>query len=94
MILIHCKSGGRAKANLAKFIEKGFKNAFALDGWTAFDAKGYIGAAKISANTEQLKPEAWQAKMQGTIGKDYYVVDARDKSEFEAGHIKGALNFV
>jgi len=93
VILIHCKSGGRAKANLAKFIEKGFKNTFALDGWTAFDDKGYMGAGKITANTEQLKPEAWQAKMQGTIGKDYFVVDARDKSEFEAGHIKGALNF-
>jgi len=31
--------------------------------------------------------------MVGTIGKDYYVIDARDKSEFEAGSIKGALNF-
>lgn len=93
VILVHCKSGGRVKANLAKFHEKGYKNAFGLDGWTAFDAKGYIGAAKITANTEQVKPEAWQAKMKGTIGKDYYVIDVRDKSEYDAGHIKDALNF-
>lgn len=93
VILVHCKSGGRVKANLAKFLEKGYVNAFGLDGWTAFDAKGIVGAAKITANTEQLKPDAWKAKMQGTIGKDYFVIDARDKSEFEAGHLKNALNF-
>lgn len=93
VLLIHCKSGLRAKANLAKFIEKGYKNTYALDGWTAFDAKGYIGAAKITAASEQLKADAWQAKMVGTIGKDYFVIDARDKAEFEAGHLKGALNF-
>lgn len=93
VILVHCKSGARAKANLAKFLEKGYVNTFALDGWTAFDAKGYIGAAKITANTDQLKADAWKAKMQGTICKDYFVIDVRDKSEFEAGHIKGALNF-
>lgn len=93
VLLIHCKSGVRAKANLAKFLEKGYKNTYALDGWTVFDAKGYIGAAKITASSEQLKADAWQAKMVGTIGKDYFVIDARDKSEFEAGHIKGALNF-
>lgn len=93
LILVHCKSGGRVKANIAKFTEKGFTNVFGLNAWTSFDDKGYMGGAKITANTEQLKPEAWQAKMQGTIGKDYYVVDVRDKSEYDAGHIKGALNF-
>lgn len=93
VLLVHCKSGGRVKANIAKFTEKGFTNVFGLDAWTAFDNKGYMAATKITANTEQLKPEAWQAKMQGEIGKDYYVVDVRDKSEYDAGHIKGALNF-
>lgn len=93
VVLVHCKSGGRAKANLAKFLEKGYVNTFALDGWTAFDAKGFIGVASITANNEQLKPDAWQAKMQGSIGRDFFVIDARDKSEFEAGHMKDALNF-
>lgn len=93
VLLVHCKSGGRVKANLAKFLEKGYTKAFGLDGWTSFDAKGYIGAATITANTEQLKPDAWKAKMQGNIGKDYFVLDVRDKSEFEAGHMKDALNF-
>lgn len=93
LILIHCKSGGRVKANLAKFLDKGYTNAYGLVGWTAFDSKGYMGCANISANTEQLKPEAWQAKMQGTAGQDYYIVDVRDQSEFEAGHMQGALNF-
>lgn len=93
VLLIHCKSGVRAKANLAKFVEKGYVNTYALDGWTAFDAKGYMGAAKITASSEQLKADAWQAKMVGTIGKDYFVIDVRDKTEFETGHIKDALNF-
>ncbi|BAE85681.1 rhodanese-like domain-containing protein [Desulfitobacterium hafniense] len=93
VVLVHCKSGGRAKKNLQAFLDKGYVNAFALDGWTAFDAKGYFGATKITASSEQLKPDAWVAKMQGTIGKEYYVLDARDKSEYDAGHIEGALNF-
>ncbi len=93
VLLIHCKSGGRAKKNMQAFLDKGYTNVFVLDAWTAFDTKGYFGAAKIDANSEQLKPDAWVAKMQGTIGKDYYVVDVRDKSEYDAGHIEGALNF-
>lgn len=93
VILIHCKSGGRAKANLAKFIEKGYVNAFALDGWTAFDTKGYMGAASINPNKEQLKPDAWTAKMEGKIGEDYFIMDVRDKKEYDAGHMEGALNY-
>ncbi|AGA68768.1 Rhodanese-related sulfurtransferase [Desulfitobacterium dichloroeliminans LMG P-21439] len=93
VVLIHCKSGGRAKKNLQAFLDKGYVNTFALDGWTAFDTKGYFGATKITGSSEQLKPDAWVAKMQGTIGKDYYVVDARDKAEYDKGHIEGALNF-
>jgi|GEM_PF-3458982 len=92
-ILIHCKSGGRAKKNLQTFLDKGYVNAYVLDGWTAFDDKGYMGAAKINASNEQLKPDAWVAKMVGTVGKDYYILDVRDKSEYDAGHIQGALNF-
>jgi len=92
-ILIHCKSGKRSKDNLAIFIDKGYTNTFALAGWTVFDAKGFFQAAAIDPNTEQLKPDAWQAKMQGTIGQDYFVLDVRDKEEYEAGHIEGALNF-
>jgi rhodanese-related sulfurtransferase len=57
VLLIHCKSGGRAKANAAKFIEAGFTNVFVLDGWTAFDNKGYFGASKIDSNTTHLKPK-------------------------------------
>lgn len=92
VILVHCKSGGRAKANLGAFLDKGFVNAFALNGWTSFDTKGYMSAASIDSNTEFLKPEAWEAKMVGEIGKDYYVVDVRDAKEYDAGHIKGAIN--
>lgn len=92
-ILIHCKSGGRAKKNLQAFLDKGYTNTFALDGWTAFDNQSYFGAAKIDANAEQLKPDAWVTKMEGAVGSDYYIIDARDKAEYEAGHIVGALNF-
>ena len=92
VILIHCKSGGRAKANLGAFLDKGYVNAFALNGWTSFDTKGYMGGTSIDSNTEFLKPEAWEAKMVGEIGKDYYVVDVRDAKEYDAGHIKGAIN--
>ena len=93
VVLVHCKSGGRAKKNLQPFLDKGYVNTFALDGWTAFDNKSYFSATKIDPNTEQLKPGAWVAKMEGTVGSDYYVIDARDKSEYDAGHIAGALNF-
>ncbi|NLJ72161.1 MAG: rhodanese-like domain-containing protein [Syntrophomonadaceae bacterium] len=93
LILIHCKSGMRAKKNLQIFIDKGYLNTFALDAWTAFDSKSYFSGAKIDANTEQVKPDAWLDKMQGTLGKDYYIIDARDKSEYDAGHIAGALNY-
>lgn len=37
VILIHCRSGARVKANLAAFLDKGYVNAFGLDGRTAFD---------------------------------------------------------
>ncbi|ACL19282.1 Rhodanese domain protein [Desulfitobacterium hafniense DCB-2] len=92
LILLHCKSGGRVKAHLAKFVEAGYTNVYGLNGWTAFDSKGYIGAAKINANTEHLKPNAWQAKMIGEIGKDYYIIDTRNKVDHETGNIKGAMN--
>ncbi len=92
VVLIHCKSGGRAKKNLQSFLDKGYVNAFALDGWTAFDDKGFFSAAKINGSTEQLKPDAWLAKMEGTLNQDYYIVDVRDASEFEAGHFEGAIN--
>ncbi len=92
LILLHCKSGGRVKAHLAKFIEAGYTNVYGLNGWTAFDAKGYIGAAKINANTEHIKPDAWIAKMSGEIGKDYYIIDTRGKTDHEKGYIKGSIN--
>ncbi|AGA68490.1 Rhodanese-related sulfurtransferase [Desulfitobacterium dichloroeliminans LMG P-21439] len=92
IILLHCKSGGRVKANLAKFVEAGYSNVYGLNGWTAFDAKGYIGAAKINANTEHIKPDAWVAKMSGEIGKDYFIIDTRNKIDHETGYIKGAIN--
>lgn len=92
VILIHCKSGGRVKANLAAFLEKGYENAFGLNGWTVFDSKGFFKAVEISSNTEFLTPEAWEGKMEGEIGKDYYVVDVRDQKEYADGHIKGAIN--
>ncbi|BAE85933.1 rhodanese-like domain-containing protein [Desulfitobacterium hafniense] len=92
LILLHCKSGGRVKANLAKFIEAGYTNVYGLNSWTAFDAKGYIGAAKINANTEHIKPDAWVAKMRGEIGKDYYIIDTRDQVDHETGYLKGAIN--
>lgn len=92
VILIHCKSGGRVKANLGKFLDQGYVNAFGLNGWTSFDTKGYMSGASVDSNTEFLKPEAWEAKMEGEIGKDYYVVDVRDAKEYEAGHIEGAIN--
>lgn len=92
LILIHCKSGGRAKKNLQAFFDKGYTNAYALDGWTAFDDKGYFAATKINSNNEMLKPDAWEAKMEGTINKDYFILDARDASEYDAGHFEGAIN--
>ncbi|NMA69011.1 MAG: sulfurtransferase [Desulfitobacterium sp.] len=92
VILIHCKSGGRAKKNLQPFLDKGYVNAFALDGWTAIDDKGFFGAAKINSSTEMLNPDAWEAKMEGTINQDYYILDARDASEYDAGHFEGAIN--
>lgn len=92
VILVHCKSGGRVKANLQAFLDKGYVNTFGLAAWTAFDTKGYFSAAKVDSNANFLKPEAWEAKMTGEIGKDYYVLDVRDKKEYDAGHIKGAIN--
>jgi len=92
LILLHCRSGGRVKASLAKFTEAGYTNVFGLDGWTVFDAKGYMSAAKINPNTEHLKPEAWEPKINGKIGKDYYVIDSRTKELYDAGHIEGAMN--
>lgn len=92
LILIHCRSGGRVKANLAKFTEAGYTNVFGLDSWTVFDSKGYMSAAKIDANTEHIKPEAWEPKMVGEVGKDYYVIDSRTKESYDAGHIEGAMS--
>lgn len=92
LILLHCRSGGRVKVSLAKFIEAGYTNVYGLDGWTVFDAKGYMSAAKINPNTEHLKPEAWEPKMDGEVGKDYYVIDSRTKEVYDAGHIEGAMN--
>lgn len=92
VILIHCKSGGRAQKNLGAFLDKGYVNAFALKGWTSFDTKGYFSATSVDSNTEFLKPDAWEAKMEGEINQDYYVVDVRDAKEYDAGHIKGAIN--
>ena len=92
LIFFHCRSGGRVKANLAKFTEAGYTNVSGLDGWTVFDGKGYMSAAKIDPNTEHLKPEAWEPKMDGEVGKDYYVIDSRSKEIYDAGHIEGAMN--
>lgn len=92
LILLHCRSGGRVKASLAKFTEAGYTNVFGLDGWTVFDANGYVSATKINPNTEHLKPEAWEPKMDGEVGKDYYVIDSRTNETYDAGHIEGAMN--
>lgn len=92
LILLHCRSGGRVKASMTKFTEAGYTNVFGLDGWTVFDANGYMSAAKINPNIEHLKPEAWEPKMDGEVGKDYYVIDSRTKEMYDAGHIQGAIS--
>jgi rhodanese-related sulfurtransferase len=94
-IIAYCKSGGRSSKAAGLLIENGFTQVYNMSGGiTEWMGKNYpvvVGepeAVEESAIIEITVDEAYEYYNDG----GYFFLDVRSESEYDNGHIKGAVN--
>lgn len=87
---------GKSKKAAKLAIERGYGDVIVYaDGMPVWEEKGmpiYAGASyEKKVETSKLSPKALKTLMETKPGT-FTIVDVRDRNEFEAGHIPGAIN--
>jgi LPXTG-site transpeptidase (sortase) family protein len=94
-IIVYCKSGGRSSTAANLLIEKGYTRIYNMSGgiteWMSENYPIVIEGQEAVEEYEVMEISVDEAYKFYNDG-GYFFLDVRSESEYESGHIKGAVN--